>query len=438
MPAPSANPSEELALELPRSDADDHDEALGVDDVGEDDLDVDEGDDRDDAGASDLDIGDFDTESRDIGARDDETPLFDAVDAPLFDDRSLDRSGDEAVGDVFVSEGLDEPLPGTADDGGVEGTEDGSELDFEGELPALDAGGDEELDMGDLLAEVGLEEDAWEALPDFAIDGALSSIACVDGGVASAGIILALMDRGEAAPRVRALPEACRAIAITPTGLARAGVSGLVVRSGAADVTAWRKPDVSRLGVVGGRLYALASGELARIDDARGHAEIVRADILDLAASAGCLVVVAMTEQGAILACMRGHDGGWEELGAAGALGEIVASGGRLVVNGALAMAAVGAGRVATLAPGARTARTWAIDGCVDGSFRGDGRDAELLVLANDERGAVLTTVGPSGPMTAVPLGVASARAIAWDASRDVALVAGAHGLRGVRPRVRH
>jgi hypothetical protein len=437
MPAPATVDLDEPALDLPEPDAKGRDEEVGTTELDDDALEVDESADRDDARADDLDIGDFDTDNRDEGARDEGGPTLDTGDVATFDDRSEDRDGDEAAGDLVATDGIDEPLPGTADDGGVEGTEDGTEADLEGALPALDEGGDEELAMDELLAEVGLGDDTWEVDEDLGVEGALAAVACDDGRIAAVGSILALMERGERTARVRALPEAGRAVAIAPFGVVRSGATGIAVRSGSTDTTPWLRADVSRLGVVGGRLFALASGELARIDDG-GFVEVVRRQVLDFATSAGSLVVIEVVDGERVLSCMRGHDGGWEALGSAGALGDIVAAGGRLVVNGARVMAAVGADRVALRWLGASSVRTWALDGASDAAFRGDDRDADLLVLANDTRGATLFGVGVSGPIALTPLGVPTARALVWDGTREIALVAGPHGLRAAGPRVRH
>ncbi len=445
LPAPHAGddlPDDPDALELPDAarHGGDHpkEEAVGVDeDEDPDALEADDGD-RDDAHADDLDIGDVDVSDEGGDAHDDDGFAVEHGDSTSFDDHSEARGDDDPAGEDVDFDGLGEALPPTHDDGGVEGTHDGSESDLADALPALDSGGDEELAMNELLAEVGLGDDTWEIASEQTVDAALTSVNCADGRVAAAGQVLAVLEPGEVIARVHALDELARGCLVTPAGVATLSSGGVHLRTGATEALVFQSPDVRRVGVAGDRLFALVEHTLYRLDAMGGRASVVRTDVVDFAAAAGTLVAIVRGPEACSIARMRGHDRDWEDLGPAGALGELVVQGGKLLVNGALAMAAVEAGGVAVRRTARTATRHFAIAGTIDAVFQGDAEGAALLVLTSTPDGTRLVSLGSTEPSDIAALPGGAPRAVAWDATRERLFVAGEGGLVALRPRVRH
>jgi hypothetical protein len=399
------------------------------------------------ANASDLDIGDIELKEdpAPVGDADLHDGLAAVEDAPHFEDhdgRSLADAGGRDDEPPAVGELIEDEPPGSADDGGAEGMTGVAEDEIdEHALPELDADDEGEVEVDDLLRQLGFSSDgeAWEAVGSLAVDRPLAAIACDEGRVAAVGAALAVLGPGDPAPRARRLAEVAHACVWDDDRVAFATARGVHCAKGTAkDTLVYASAGVSALAVAAGRLWALAGTSLVGIDAAAGTHAVARDDVLAIAAAAGTLYVVAggSSTARARLLRLRGQDGDWEEVSESAALAAHVRRGARLAVNGASAMAVLDGGQVFVRRPGRSLAPTH-VDRAVAVAFRGDAPDAPLLVVLEDGQ---LGFVAPSGDLVELGAGRidGGVRGLAWDTSRDLAFVVGPGGLAAVGPRIKH
>ena len=424
------------------------DEALGPSDDLGDDLDVTEDGNLDDAGADELDIGGVDFGFAERAPDDADAAGIagsDEVFEPEFEDRA-DAGADEPHAEHPADE-LDDVLPATPDDGGAEGIGDGSEAELdETHLPAMDADAGGDFELHDLLKEMGFgDAEPWEAVGAHAADDALSCVACERGVVVAAGSAVALMDQGATTPRLRPLVEPAHACALTGDWVVLATRRGVEVTD-LAKLSEPRvvlaRPDVSAITLVGGTLWLLAGSSLMRLDVGTGAAELARDDVTSIGASGGTLYV-GCASRGGRLERLRGDDGAFEGVRLEAAAMRALESGARLAAAAPGVVVLLGGGRC-TLAFAEGRAVTVDVEDVVAAAVRASPPAARVLLLTHSDAALRLLEIDEGGRTTAdvrLPVSAASGaaqHAVAWDAARELALVAGPHGLVALRPRLKH
>ncbi len=431
------SPEEDDELIVPpamNGDADDL--VLGPDSEDDEQLDLREDGGTDDANAADLDIGDFAGEEPTAPPSERALALEDDDAEPtLFEDIGGEAAEEAGEGPELAMDAFDDALPASPDDGGAEGMTDGTEGDVdESALPELDADAEGEVDLEDMLRQLGFGgggAEPWEPQPDLSFDRPLAAVATHDGSVAAVGHALVVIGNGDVASRARPLSEpavACawlgpRTVVATERGIhfvAAATREELVVPIHGARYVA----------VAAGRVWALAASSLFHIDERAGSATPLRDDVRSIAAAAGTLYVLTAGE--ARLLALRGQDGDFAELSVPADVLEHLDRGADLLVSAAGLVAAIDATTIFVARSKLELVR---LEGGACATFCGERADAPLLVAS--ESGA-LTLYDQTGNATEVGSVPWTPRAIAWDATRDIAFVAGDGGLVALGPRVRH
>jgi len=423
--------------------------------LGDDSEDEDANDDR---GSEDLDIGHGEgvlDVLRDIqrrGAPGDEEgfQVANAPDAhahddffPAFEDRSSPH-GDEANDAEPVDEGEDE-LPGTADDGGAEGIGDGSESTLdEASLPAIDADGAGEFELHDLLEELGFGGDEpWEVVPHLSTAVALSSVVCRDGFIVGAGSAVVVIERAALVPRVRAIPEeasSCVWLDGSVVLATRVGAELIEASSVGATTVLLEHYGVTSLAYASGQLWVLAGTMLGRLEVATAAYRAVREDVLALSAAHGTVFIASVARRGS-LERLRGHDGDFEPIDVDEAARSFIQRGATIAACTASSLVIVNAGRGLLVDVDGRSSAL-PVDGILAATYRGQGSLSRALLLASHAGRLELHSIpasGEPGVASDIPLDAApGSYGLAWDASRELLLVAGPHGLAALRPRLRH
>ncbi len=428
------------ALPMPPPDAGDLD--VGPTAQEDDDLDLDDRDGgTDDASAGDLDIGDLEGEEPTAPPSDRVRAFSDDDDdfAALFESAADDRAEVSEDGPELAMDAFDDVLPASPDDGGAEGMVDGSEGELDEEaLPDLDADAEGEVELDDMLRQLGFAGDAhepWELAPGFGFDRALTDVVAQDGSVAAVGAALVVVGKKEVAPRVRSLAEAASSCAWLGPRTVFATSRGVHLTTGTGgDVLAIPMPGVEAVAVASGQVWALADRSLFLIDERAGSKRAVRGDVARIAAAASTLYVLTDDADAQLLA-LRGQDGDWEPHAVPSELLVHLAEGAALVVGAAGAVASIGPEIVLTYKPGGTGCSRFATSDAAAGAFCGDHPDAPLLL--GGEGGSLILVDGERDPseIARVPW---RPRSIAWDGSRDLAFVAGDGGLAAFGPRVKH
>lgn len=432
-------PAEDEELIVPPSvpfDADDL--ALGPEAHEDDELDLLEDGGTDDATAADLDIGDLAGEEP-TAPPSERARAFedDDADPGMFEDVSPEPEEEPGEGAELAMDAFDDVLPSSPDDGGAEGMTDGTEGDIdEAALPELDADADGDVDLDEMLRQLGFAGGAaerWEPTPAFSFDRPLMAVTTTDGSVAAVGHALVVIGKGDIASRARPLSDPAVGCAWLGPRTVLATARGIQFVSGTGQGgSTLPKQDVRSVAVAAGQVWALAGQALLRVDERAGSATLVREDVRSIVAAAGTLYIVVAEDGRSRLLALRGQDGDWETLSAPSEVLEHLDRGAALVVSAAGALAAVDGTSIVVARTKPALVR---LDGGIAATFCGDQRDAPLLVASEsgaltlyDEKG----TPAEVGSISWVP------RALAWDSSRDLAFVVGDGGLLAVGPRVRH
>lgn len=427
---PALPPTEPADEDVGPRQTDDHDELYVRDEHGG----------TDDAAAGDLDIGELVGDDHTVSHGDSleglpdedaEPALFDEVHGSLMDDGPAENDHHELLHDA---------LPSSPDDGGAEGTSDGTEGELhEDQLPELDADAEGELELDEMLKQLGFASEGgetWEQTTAFGFDRALACVVASDGSVAAAGEALVVIGRGEIAPRSRPLADAASACAWLGPRVLFATARGVHVAEGSGpDVLAIALPNVQALAVAAGRAWALAQSTLYAIDARTNATEVARTDVAQISSSPSALYLVAGTGADARVLALRAQDGDWQDLGVAPEPLEHLGRGARLVTSAAGAVATIDSAQTLVWRPGATRSTAVPLDDVVAAVFCGDGPHAPLLLATESgslslfEEGRGLSEVG-SAPFAPV--------ALTWDATRDLAFAVGPSGLVALGPRVKH
>lgn len=452
-------PEEDLDLD-PGHAPHGEDDALGVENDADLELDGGVGGGSDDSASDDLEIGEHDLALKDghvdgPGAHGDEHgPGADSTEefVPSFSDAPPD-GGDEPHPEIG-HEMDDDALPSTADDGGAEGIGDGSESFVdESALPAMDADAGGDFELPDLLEELGFGGDGpWELLGTFSTELRLSAVTCREGTLVAVGSAALVVDRGAPAPRVRALAEPAIGCAIVDGSVAlatRRGVELLELPSTSPARAIVERPDVQAVAFASGQLWALAGSTLLKVDLASGRAAPVRDDVRSIGAAQGTLFVV----DGSGLLRLRGGDGAFEAISLDETARRFIGGDTTIAASSPSALLLMKEGR-ALVVSSSGSSTSIPREGLLAGTFRaavgiGQGELATALLVAEAVDGGLdLVSASGAGDGTATTLlhvGPERARAdaserwgIAWDATREIAVVAGPNGLFSMRPRVEH
>ena len=426
-----ALPPSETADEAVGPDGSEEDEELYVRDehVG-----------TDDASAGDLDIGELIGEDHPASHADGEEGFGDDESEPaLFEEPSGALAESEAL-DSDQHDFGEDALPSSPDDGGAEGMSDGTEGELhEDQLPDLDADAEGELELDEMLRQLGFggeRGEAWVAAPAFGFDRPLASVVARDGSVAAAGEALVVIGKGEIAPRTRPLAEAALGCAWLGPRLLFASARGIHLAEGSGpDVLAIPLADVKALAVAASRPWALAGTMLYSIDERSGAAELARDDVTQIASSPSTLYVVVDDGTEARVFALRGQDGDWEVVGVALETREHLRRGASLVASAAGAVAAIDSTQVLVWRPGTTTSTSVRLDDVVAAAFCGDGPHAPLLLATESGSLSLFEEARGLSEVGTVPF---TPLALTWDASRDLVFAAGPGGLVALGPRVKH
>lgn len=428
---PALPPSEPADEDVGPSGHEDHDDLYVRDEHGG----------SDDTSAADLDIGELGVDVVPVSSLDMEDGLsHDDEEPSLFDEAQGSLLADHRDEPDAAHEDLHDLLPSSPDDGGAEGMLDGTEGDVrEDELPELDADAEGELELDEMLKQLGFASDgreAWEVAPAFGFDRPLAAVVSHEGSVAAAGDALVVIGKGEIAPRARQLPEPATACAWLGPRVVFATLRSIHIAEGSgADVAAIPLPAVTAVAVAAGRAWAVAGRTLYAIDDRTSAADIVRADVAQIASSSSTLYAVCLAGGGARLLSLRAQDRDWEELTVARELLDQLARGATLVASAAGAVAAIDRAASSVWRPGSPRSTPIPLEDIVAAVFCGDGPHAPLLLAT--ESGALSVFEEKRGlvEVGSVPF---APRALAWDGTRDLAYVVGPGGLIALGPRVTH
>ncbi|NUP04556.1 MAG: hypothetical protein HOW73_00665 [Polyangiaceae bacterium] len=400
-----------------------------------------------DAYSDDLDIGGVDIafEEGALGKRVDDTAGIEHdVDdfAPSFDD-GASEAGDEPVSELATDDGVD-LLPSTADDGGAEGIGDGSEAEVdEAALPAMDADAGGDFELNDLLEEMGFGgAEPWESVPQLSRDDALACVTSLDGLILAAGSAVVVVDRGALSPRVRPLASAAHGCALTSGGVVLAtarGVETIAAAATSAPKVLFAQADVGAIAVAAATLWVLAGTRLFRVDPASGANKVVRDDVLTMSAAQGTLFV-GTSSPVAALERLRGDDGAFEPLDCDAATEQLLEAGATIAASSPGHLVLVHEGRGLLVRVGGASLPL-PRERIVAATFRGH-TDAALLLLVRAGEGLEMVSIDAHGAeVSAVKVmspASGDAYAIAWDATREIALIAGPQGLAAMRPRLQH
>ncbi|NUO48658.1 MAG: hypothetical protein HOV80_07365, partial [Polyangiaceae bacterium] len=291
---------------------------LGPDAEDDDELDLREDGGTDDANAADLDIGDFAGEEPTAPPSERALAVEDEDAEPsLFDDVASETAEDAGEGPELAMDAFDDALPSSPDDGGAEGMTDGTEGDVdESALPELDADAEGEVDLEDMLQQLGFGgggTEPWEQHPDFSFDRPLAAVATHDGSVAAAGHALVVIGKGDVASRARSLSEPAVACAWLGPRTVLATERGVhFVAAAVRDELVVPMHGARSVAVAAGRVWALAASSLLHVDERAGSATPLRDDVRSIAAAAGTLYV--LTTDGPRVLALRGQDGDFAEL----------------------------------------------------------------------------------------------------------------------------
>jgi len=450
-------PEEDLDLD-PGHAPHEPDDATGVENDAELELDGGVGGGNDDAASEDLEIGEPDLALKDghdvrpTPHGDEHGLISDPSDefVPGFSDAPAEH-GDDPHPEIG-HELEDDALPATADDGGAEGIGDGSESFVdEGALPAMDADAGGDFELPDLLEEMGFGgEGPWELLGTFTTDLRLSAVTCREGTLVAVGTAALVVDRGAAAPRVRALVEPAIGCAIADASVVlatRRGVELIDLPSSSSARVVLERPDVQAVAFASGQLWTLAGSTLLKVDLASGRAAPARDAVRSISAAQGTLFV--LDESG--LSRLRGGDGAFEVLTLGDTARRFMGRDAVIAASSPSALLLMGEGRALVVAASGVSTPIQR-EGLLAGTFRaavgiGQGELATTLLVAEASDGGLdlLTTTGGGPATTLLHVGPERARAdaserwgIAWGATREIAVVAGPNGLLSMRPRLEH
>jgi hypothetical protein len=395
----------------------------------------------DDAAAGDLDIGELVSEvaptstsdTQDGFLHDDGEPsLFDEAHASLLEDHHDEPdAGHEELHDL---------LPSSPDDGGAEGMLDGTEGDVrEDDLPELDADAEGELELEEMLKQLGFASDGvepWEVAPAFGFDRPLVAVVSREGSIAAAGEALVVIGKGEIAPRARPLPDPAVACAWLGPRVLFATSRGIQLAEGSgANLAAIPLAGVTALAVAAGRAWALAGVSLHAIDERTSTAEVARTDVAQIASTSSTLYAVSRSGADARLLSLRAQDRDWDELAVTRDLLEHLARGATLVASAAGAVAAIDTAATLLWRPGSGRSTSIPLEDVAAATFCGDGPHAPLLLATESGALTVFEEKRGLAEVGALPF---TPRALAWDATRDLAYAVGPGGLVALGPRVTH
>jgi hypothetical protein len=252
-----------------------------------------------------------------------------------------------------------------------------------------------------------------------------------------------VIERGAIAPRVRAIPEPASACAWLDGHVAlvtRRGLELIEAPYTGAPTLLLERNDIGSVAFASGQLWVLSGSVLGRLEPTSAAYRAVREDVLALAAAHGTLFIASAAGRGG-LERLRGHDGDFEPIDVDEATRAFIQRGASIAACTSSALVIEHEGRALLVDVGGRSTAL-AFDGVLAATYRGQGSQSRALLLATSGGRLQLHSLpagGEPGVVGDLPIDAAAgAYGLAWDATRELLLVAGPHGLAGLRPRLKH